>query len=85
MNKSELIDEIAEKNGVSKAEAKKQLENVLNGIKSGVSSRGEVALVGFGKFSKVTRAARTGRNPQTGQPLHIAAKTVVKFKVASNF
>ncbi|MBC8319067.1 MAG: HU family DNA-binding protein [Desulfobulbaceae bacterium] len=80
MNKTELINQIAESADISKAAA----GNVLNGITDAITDslqKGEnVTLIGFGTFSSVKRNARTGRNPQTGKPMKIPAKTVVKFK-----
>lgn len=80
MTKSELIENVASENNLSKTEAKKVLESVLSNIAKGIANDGKVGLLGFGNFSTVERKARLGRNPQTGQPLEIAAKTVVKFK-----
>lgn len=80
MNKSELISKIAENHGLTKNQAKPIVEDVLTQIKEAVETTGKVSLLGFGNFSKVTRAARTGRNPQTGAVLEIPAKEVVKFK-----
>lgn len=80
MNKSELIAAVAEKSGVTQAQAKTIVEHTLETIKDASTSFGKVSLLGFGTFTKSTRAARVGRNPQTGAPLQIAAKDVVKFK-----
>lgn len=82
MNKQELIEAVATKNNVTNIEAKKQLNAVLDAISEGTRKHGKVALVGFGSFSVVNRAARTGRNPQTGAELQIPAKDVVKFKAS---
>jgi len=80
MNKGELIDAIAAEAGLTKADAGKALnaftENVTKSLKSG----NNVQLIGFGTFSISARAARTGRNPQTGKEIKIAAKKVAKFK-----
>lgn len=80
MNKSDLISNVAEQQGLTKTQAKAIVESVLDNIKSGVEVNGKVSLLGFGNFTKTTRAARTGRNPQTGAPINIAEKQVVKFK-----
>ena len=79
MNKAELIDAIANETKFTKADSKKALDGFLK-VTSGALKKGQrVALVGFGSFSVVKRSARTGRNPQTGKEIKIAAKKVVKF------
>ena len=79
MNKAELIDAIAGEAKLTKADSKKALDAFLK-VTSGALKKGQrVALVGFGSFSVVKRSARTGRNPQTGKEIKIAAKKVVKF------
>ncbi len=80
MNKSELIDAMASGAGISKADAKKALESAVGAITDALKNDERVALVGFGAFSTATRAARKGRNPQTGAEIDIPAKKVVKFK-----
>ncbi len=80
MNKAQLIDAIAEKAGLTKADAKKALDAFVDSTTDALKSGDRVALIGFGSFSVSTRSARTGRNPQTGAPINIAAKKVVKFK-----
>jgi DNA-binding protein HU-beta len=80
MNKAELIDAMAAEAGLTKADAKKALDAFIKTTSDALAKDDRVALVGFGSFSVSTRAARTGRNPQTGQELKIAAKKVVKFK-----
>ncbi len=82
MNKSELIDAVASSLNVSKADAKKSLEAVLDSIKSGVASEGKVQLLGFGTFKSQVRSARVGRNPATGESINIPAKTVTKFSAS---
>jgi len=84
MNKSDLIDAIAEDAGISKAAAKKALEAVLKNIGEALKDGERVSLVGFGSWSVARRAARTGRNPQTGKSIQIAAKNVVKFKASGS-
>jgi DNA-binding protein HU-beta len=83
MNKAELIDAMASEAGLTKADAKKSLDAFIKTTTSALTAGDRVALVGFGSFSVSTRAARIGRNPQTGQELKIAAKKVVKFKAGS--
>lgn len=83
MTKNELIDFIAAKAGLTKADAGRALDATLEGIQSGLKKDGKVALVGFGTFSAKTRAAREGINPLTKQPLKIPAKTVASFKAGS--
>ncbi len=79
MNKAELIDAIASEAKLTKADSKKALDAFMK-VTSGALKKGDrVALVGFGSFSVVKRSARTGRNPQTGKEIKIAAKKVVKF------
>lgn len=80
MNKSELIDAIAADAGISKGAAKKALESFVEHVSGTLSKGGRISLVGFGSFSVSARAAREGRNPQTGDSISIAAKNVVKFK-----
>ncbi len=84
MNKSDLIDAMAEDAGVSKAAAKKALESFLGHIEKGLKKGDRISLVGFGSWSVSRRAARDGRNPQTGKTIKIAAKNVVKFKAGSD-
>ena len=83
MNKTEIIDAMAADAGISKAAAKKALESFLGGVQSTLKKGGRVSLVGFGSWSVSKRAARDGRNPQTGATIKIAAKNVVKFKAGA--
>lgn len=83
MNKSELIDSIADGANLSKADAKRALDAFINTTGSALKKGDKIALVGFGTFSVSKRAARKGRNPQTGKEINIAAKNVVKFKAGS--
>ena len=83
MNKSDLIDAMAADAGISKAAAKAALESFMGGVTSTLKGGGKVALVGFGTFSVSARSARTGRNPQTGAEIQIAAKNVAKFKAGA--
>jgi DNA-binding protein HU-beta len=80
MNKAQLIDAIAAKSGMTKADAKKSLDATIEAVSEALKGGDRVALVGFGSFSVSERNARTGRNPQTGKEIKIAAKKVVKFK-----
>jgi DNA-binding protein HU-beta len=84
MNKTNLIDAMAEDAGVTKAEAKKALESFLENVEGALKKGDRVSLVGFGSWSVSKRAAREGRNPQTGKTIKIAAKNVVKFKAGSD-
>ncbi len=83
MNKSDLIDSMASDAGISKATAKKALDSFLGNVKTALKDGERVSLVGFGTWSVSERAAREGRNPQTGKTIQIAAKNVVKFKAGS--
>lgn len=83
MNKTNLIDAMAEDAGISKAAAKKALESFLSHVEGALKNEDRVSLVGFGSWSVSKRAAREGRNPQTGKTIKIAAKNVVKFKAGS--
>lgn len=84
MNKAELVDAIASDAGLSKADAKKALEGFTTAITGALKKGDRISLVGFGSFSISNRAARTGRNPQTGKEIQIAAKNVVRFKAGSD-
>ena len=83
MTKTELVEFIAAKAGLTKADAGRALEATLEGIQTGLKKEGKVTLVGFGTFSAKKRAAREGINPLTKKPLKIAAKTVASFKAGS--
>lgn len=80
MNKGDLINKIAESADISKAQATDALNAVLDNIGEALKDGDKVTLIGFGTFSISERKARTGRNPQTGETIQIAAKNVVKFK-----
>jgi DNA-binding protein HU-beta len=79
MNKGELIEKIAKDARISKVQAGSALNSAIEGVTGALRRGGKVTLVGFGTFSVSSRKARTGRNPQNGQPLKIAAKKVTKF------
>jgi DNA-binding protein HU-beta len=85
MNKSELIDVAASEADVSKAAAGKALDAILAAVVKAVSKGDTVTLVGFGTFKSSKRAARTGRNPQTGAEIKIAATTVPRFTAGAGF
>ena len=84
MNKGDLIDKIAADAGITKASAGDALNSFMNAVKSTLQKGNKVTLVGFGTFSVSKRSARTGRNPQTGKEIKIAAKTVAKFKAGAD-
>ena len=79
MNKGDLINKMAGTAGISKVQAGKALNALVDGVTSSLKKGDRVTLVGFGTFSTSQRKARTGRNPRTGQPLKIAARRVAKF------
>ena len=83
MNKSELINAIAEKSGLSKVDSKKALDATLETIAEEVKEGGKVVLVGFGTFSVSERSTRKGINPRTKEPIDIPAKKTTKFKAGS--
>ena len=80
MNKMELIDAVASKSGVSKAQAKRMLDCLIDEIKRSLSKKETVSLTGFGTFVVSRRAARQGRNPRTGATLNIPAMNVPRFR-----
>ncbi len=80
MNKSDLIEYIAKHADLSKASAARALDAVVNAVKVTLKKGGTVSLVGFGTFAVGKRAARTGRNPRTGDTLKIKAAKVPKFR-----
>lgn len=80
MNKSQLVDQIAASADISKAAAGRALDSIIEGVTDALKAGDSVALVGFGTFSVRERAARTGRNPQTGATIEIAAAKVPAFK-----
>lgn len=80
MNKSQLIEKIAEGADISKASAGRALDSFIESVTGALKEGDSVALVGFGTFSVRERAARTGRNPQTGATIEIAAAKVPAFK-----
>lgn len=85
MNKSELIESIAKDTELSKAAAGRALDAVLSTIVKTVAKKEDVQLISFGTFKAARRAARTGKNPRTGEKLKIAAATVPKFSAGAGF
>jgi DNA-binding protein HU-beta len=85
MNKSELIDAIAEKADLSKVASGKALDAVIETIVQAVAKGDGVSLVGFGSFKSAARAAREGKNPKTGEKIKIPATTVPKFSAGATF
>ena len=80
MNKNDLISQVADDAGLSKADATKAVDAVLDNIAGSLSNGGEVRLVGFGTFSVTHRKATTGRNPRTGETIQIKASNQPEFK-----
>ena len=84
MNKVELIAAVAEKAGMTKVDARKAIDAIMDVTKKELKKDGKVALVGFGTMSVTKRPARQGHNPQTGETIKIKAKKVVRFKPAKD-
>ena len=84
MNKSELIDAIADKSELTKADAGRALDGFLGAVTDALSNGDSVALVGFGTFSVKERAERKGRNPQTGAEITIKAANIPSFKAGKS-
>ncbi len=80
MNKNDLISQVADDAGLSKVDATKAVDAVLDNIAGSLGNGGEVRLVGFGTFSVTHRKATTGRNPRTGETIQIKASNQPKFK-----
>jgi Bacterial nucleoid DNA-binding protein len=80
MNKTDFIGEVAGKAGITKVDAKKAVEAFIKTVEGAVKKGEKVALLGFGSFSVVKKAARKGVNPKTKKPINIPARKVVKFK-----
>ena len=83
MNKTELINAIAQESGLTKVDAKKALEATVKSVTDALAAGDRISLVGFGTFSVTERSARPGINPATKQPIQIAAKKIAKFKAGS--
>ena len=80
MNKTELVDAIAKETGLSKKDSEKALKALTDAVAKELKKKGKVQLVGFGTFEVAKRAARTGKNPQTGAAIKIPASVAPKFK-----
>lgn len=85
MNKTELITAVAVTAGITKAQAAHAVDAIAKVITTNVADGDKVTITGFGTFEPVKRGAREGRNPNTGQPIHIEATTVPKFKAGADF
>ena len=85
MNKTELIEQIATRSGVTKADAGRAVNAMLDSIVEAIANGDDVSLPGFGSFKASARAAREGKNPKTGEKLTIAATTVPKFSAGATF
>jgi DNA-binding protein HU-beta len=83
MNKTELIEAVAERSGLSKADTKKAIDGFTAAIEDALKAGDRVSLVGFGSWSVSQRSARIGRNPSSGKEIKIEAKNVVRFKAGS--
>jgi DNA-binding protein HU-beta len=84
MNKQELIDAIAKESKLTKVDSKKALDALTKSVTKTLKKGDKVILVGYGTFSVVKRAARTGKNPRTGAAIKIPAKKAVKFKAGAD-
>ncbi|MBQ9473104.1 MAG: HU family DNA-binding protein [Bacteroidales bacterium] len=84
MNKTELINAMAEKSGLTKTDAKKALDAFMEATYEGLKKGDKVSLIGFGTFSVSERKARTGKNPRTGKKIKIAAKKSARFKASKS-
>lgn len=80
MNKTQLIEAISEKSGITKGEAKRSLEAFTHIVSESLRSGDKIALLGFGTFAVEKKQARMGRDPRNGAPIRIPAKNVVKFR-----
>ncbi len=83
MNKTQLIDAIAAKSGLTKTDSRKALEAFVESTGEALKANDKIQLIGFGTFSTTERSARSGRNPRTGAEITIPAKKVVKFKAGA--
>jgi DNA-binding protein HU-beta len=83
VTKAEFVDRVASESGLSKGDATKAVDAVLDVVKETLSRGGEVSFTGFGKFSVADRGARQGVNPQTGQRIQIAATRVPRFSAGA--
>lgn len=85
MNKSELIEKVAGEAGLSKSDADRAVNALIGVVEAAVATGDKVTVPGFGAWSRTHRAARTGRNPRTGEPVQIPAANAVKFSVGADF
>lgn len=85
MNKDQIIEKVAEEVGISKSQATKAVKSMFEGIITSLKQGDKVSVSGFGTFDISSRKARTGRNPQTGEEIQIAASKVPKFKAGKAF
>jgi len=85
MNKAELIDQIAKDAGITKSQANEALDSFTDAVIGTLKKGDKVTLIGFGTFSVTERAARNGRNPQTGAIIKIKARKTPKFKAGTDF
>ena len=85
MNKSELIDKVAGQAGLTKSDAERAVNAFIGVVEGAVATGDKVTVPGFGAWSRTQRAARTGRNPRTGEPVQIPASKAVKFSVGADF
>jgi DNA-binding protein HU-beta len=79
VSKSQLVEQVAQDTGLSRSDARRALESVIATVQKALKKGEDVRLTGFGRFSVVKRAARTGANPQTGEPIRIRASKAAKF------
>lgn len=85
MNKTELVASVAEKTGMTKKDSEKAVNAMIDSIRETVAKKGKVQVIGFGTFEPRKRAARKGKNPQTGAEINIPASTVPVFKAGKTF
>jgi DNA-binding protein HU-beta len=85
LNKSELIEQLAERADIKRSEAENALNSLTDIVKETLQRGGDVAITGFGKFSVAERGARQGVNPQTGERIQIAASKAPKFSAGADF
>ena len=85
MNKSELIEQVADRADIKRAEAERALNSLTDVVKETLQRGGDVSITGFGKFSVAERGARQGVNPQTGERIQIAASKAPKFSAGADF
>ena len=83
MNKQQLVEQIAQRSGLTKGQASEALSATLAAIEDGLAAGQEISIIGFGKFSVAHRDARQGTNPATGEPMHIAATKAPRFSAGA--